>query len=650
MLALPSQPCISPCATLLHQTPRAAIALGRVVRLRLELADRNSNNSVSRVSGETPWIAETRSANLDAVAPLHQSPAQAWARALRNIAPLQHQPGVTLPTLVDVWAEQYDAQPALESGDETLTYRSLGQRKNQYARWALAQNVQAGEVVCLLMENCPAYMALWLGITQIGAVVALINTTLRHDALLHAIGVAAPAHIIADPAMAGALQAIRPRLAASPMCWLHGKSPRVPHGMQQLDAADLSGTELCSRDYTAVSTDQTALLIYTSGTTGLPKAARISHYRVLEWSLWFAGMMDTQETDRLYNCLPLYHSTGGIAGPGGVLANGGTVVIRRRFSARRFWADIAQARCTIFLYIGELCRYLAEAPPQAMEMRHQLRLCCGNGLRAEVWTRFMHRFDVPQILEFYASTEGNVSLYNCEGQPGAIGRVPSFLAHRFPIALIACDPQTGAAQRGADGHCIRCAPDEAGEAIGKIIGDSGPNSFEGYTDRAATETKILRDVFTPGDAWFRTGDLMRQDRAGFFYFVDRMGDTFRWKGENVSTAQVAEIIGAYPGIANAVVYGVEIPNADGRAGMAAITLTEGFDPAGLHAWLAERLPAYARPVFLRLCERLETTGTFKPVKARLVQEGYDVAIVTDPVYVVDEEAGTYRPLRVLQPA
>ncbi len=380
----------------------------------------------------------------------------------------------------------------------------------------------------------------------------------------------------------------------------------------------------------------TALYIYTSGTTGLPKAAKVSHFRLMQWSHWFAGMMDTRSSDRMYNCLPMYHSIGGVVATGATLVNGGSVVLRQRFSASHFWDDVVEWNCTLFQYIGELCRYLVNSPPHPREAEHRLRLCCGNGLRPDVWDEFKRRFRIPQILEFYAATESNFSLYNCEGKPGAIGRIPSFLAHRIPVALIKFDIETGEPIRNEEGFCIRCSANEVGEAIGKILDGSSPGSrFEGYTDKEASDRKILRNVFVNGDAWFRTGDLMRRDESGYFYFVDRVGDTFRWKGENVSTTEVADTISAYPGVIEAVVYGVAIPGTEGRAGMAAIVVSEDFDLVAFRQHLAERLPEYARPLFLRIRCEIEMTATFKPKKQDLSREGYDPNITADAIYFDD---------------
>jgi len=320
------------------------------------------------------------------------------------------------------------------------------------------------------------------------------------------------------------------------------------------------------------------------------------------------------------------------------LVRGGSVVLRGRFSASQFWDDVVATQCTLFQYIGELARYLVNAPPHARETQHRVRLCCGSGLSAEIWGGFQDRFRIPRILEFYAATEGAVSLYNCEGKQGAIGRIPPYLAHRFPVALIRHDDATGEPARGADGTCISCAVDEVGEAIGR--GDG----FEGYVDPEDSDRKLLRDVFRHGDRWFRTGDLMRRDKSGYFYFVDRIGDTFRWKGENVSTTEVASAMCASPGILEAVVYGVSVPDSEGRAGMAAITVGPDFALATLWRTLAGRLPEYARPLFLRICASLATTTTFRPQKQALAREGFDPGASGDPVYFNDRAAKAFVPL------
>jgi fatty-acyl-CoA synthase len=346
-------------------------------------------------------------------------------------------------------------------------------------------------------------------------------------------------------------------------------------------------------------------------------------------------MMDARPEDRLYNCLPMYHGIGGVVAIGALLVRGGSVLIREKFSVRHFWDDIVDGDCTIFQYIGELCRYLACSPAHPREASHRLRLSCGNGLQGDTWQAFAQRFKMPHILEFYAATEGRVSLYNCEGKPGAIGRVPGFLSHRFPIALIRCDTETGEPLRDASGLCLRCDPNEAGEAIGKITTMS-ERQFSLYTDSRASKKKILRDAFVAGDRWFRTGDLMRKDSSGFYYFVDRLGDNYRWKGENVATTEVAAVVSSCPGVVQAVVFGVAVPGHEGRAGMTAIIAGDNFNLSMLMAHLSRHLPDYARPVFIRLCQTLEMTGTFKLQKGNLLGTGF----AAENVWLYDRRTGT----------
>jgi fatty-acyl-CoA synthase len=300
----------------------------------------------------------------------------------------------------------------------------------------------------------------------------------------------------------------------------------------------------------------------------------------------------------------------------------------------------------MFVYIGELCRYLVNAPPSADDRNHPIRLCLGNGLRPDIFTRFQQRFGLPRVLEFYAATEGNAALLNLDSHPGAVGRLPAWAASRFPMKIVAFDVETNTQKRDAQGHCIECAPDEPGELIAEIRDD--PNMpaarFDGYANPADTRAKILRDVFKPGDAWFRTGDLLRRDARGYFYFIDRIGDTFRWKGENVSTTEIAETIHGFAGVAEAIVYGVAVPRNDGRAGMAALVVQDflNFDLAGLRRFLAQRLPPYARPLFLRFRDEHEVTSTFKAKKTQLVADGFDPARVAEPLFFDDRAAEAYR--------
>jgi fatty-acyl-CoA synthase len=582
---------------------------------------------------------------MTAIAPRQPSSARAWSRALERTVPIVRHPDRILPTVIDELAETRGDAPALLSEHECLTYRALAERSARYARWAIAQGIAKGDVVGLLMPNRPEYMAVWLGITRVGGVVALLNTNLTGPSLAHCINIAAPRHLVVAADLVDRVTAVRQDLAGAPALWVHGAGhdhwPRIDDRLDRYP-----GHALHDGEARPVTVDDRALYIYTSGTTGLPKAANVSHARVMQWSHWFAGLMDAGPSDRIYNCLPMYHSVGGVLATGAVLVGGGSVAIRDTFSASHFWSDVVRWDCTLFQYIGELCRYLLLAAPQPHETDHRIRMCCGNGLRPDIWTRFKERFRIPRILEFYAATEGNVSLVNVEEMPGAVGRIPPFLAHRVPATLVRFDADAGAPVRDARGFCVRCTPNEPGEAIGPLLKDrtNVGSRFEGYTNERATEQKILHDVFEPGDAWFRTGDLMRTDERGYFYFVDRIGDTFRWKGENVATAEVSDAICAFPGIREANVYGVAIPGTDGRAGMATIVTDDPLDLAAFRTHLIDRLPDYAHPVFVRIRASLDVTATFKHTKSALVRDGYDPVTISDAIYFNDRERQAFVPL------
>lgn len=568
-----------------------------------------------------------------AIAETRSSTAQPWMRALELTASIARNRDRTMPTIIDEMAVRQGSAPALLSDGQCLSYDGLASRKNQYARWALGQGIQKGDVVGLLMNNCPEYYAAWMGISSVGGVTALLNTSLSGAVLLHCIQTANVKHIIVAGEYVDAVSALASRMNNKPEIWVHGPGNarwrRIDRDLEQR-----SGSMLRKEARRDVTIEDRALCIFTSGTTGVSKAANLSHARVLQWSYWFAGMMDVERQDRMYNCLPMYHGIGGVLVPGAMIAGGGSVVVQERFSASQFWSDVLGWKCTMFQYIGELCRYLLHATSARSAMGHQLRLICGNGMGADVWKEFQEKFSIPRVLEFYASTEGGVSLFNVEEERGSIGRVPPYLRHRFSPELVRCDEELCQPVRDNGGLCVRCAANEVGEALGKMSADPATigTRFEGYTDKEASEKKILRNVFKPGDAWVRTGDLMRRDERGYFYFVDRIGDTFRWKGENVASSEVAAALRAHTGIEHAIVYGVRVPGTDGRAGMAAVAANDAVDLGALRAHLGSYLPSYARPVFIRVCGKIDVNGNFKYTKGELAQQGYDPTGVLDPIY------------------
>ena len=577
--------------------------------------------------------------------PVSASSAMPWLLALKLTTPIANHRHRILPTAIEEIASRQGSKPALLSDRECLTYTHLAEHARRYARWALEQGLAKGDVVCLLMKNRPEYVAIWLGITSTGVVVSLLNPNLAGASLAHSIRAVSPRLIVVESECEAILTATLSQVESSPMIWIYGPGDGT-YARLDLKLGDYSAHPLTRQERRDTTIDDLALYIYTSGTTGLPKAARVTHARVMQWSHWFAGMMQATPSDRMYNCLPMYHSVGGVQAPGAILVASGTVIIREKFSARDFWNDILRWDCTLFQYIGELCRYLCHTKPSPLETRHRIRLACGNGLASEVWDDFKTRFSIPQILEFYAATEGNISLFNVPGKRGSIGHIPGYLSHRFAPALVLLDVERGEPVRDANNLCIPCAPNQIGEALGKVVDDpvSVGRRFDGYRSEEDSRKKILRDVFVAGDTWIRSGDLMRKDEQGFFYFVDRVGDTFRRKGENVATSEVSKAISEYPGVQHANVYGVTVPGTDGRVGMAALVAEQTLNLAGLRQHLASTLPPYARPMFLRMRSNADLTGTFKYSTTNLACQGYDPDTTSDPLYFDHVESNAFVPL------
>ena len=544
-------------------------------------------------------------------------------------------PGATR-SIVDIVEEQAEKRPrnvAIYCLDQAVTYADLDAAANRYANWALQNGIGQGDSVALLMENRPDYIAAWLGLFKVGAQVALINTNLVGTALAHSIAISGARHAIVGAELLTSFR--EAPFETVPELWVEGEG-----GNLTVALAAASDQSPGKKARAGVTLKDRAFFIYTSGTTGLPKAANFSHMRMLFMMSGFVGALRPRSHDRIYNPLPLYHSTGGVCAVGLAFFAGGALILKRRLSVHEFWPDIHRYGATMFEYIGEVCRYLLNAPPSPLERGHKIRAITGNGLRSEIWREFQTRFAIPRIVEFYGATEGNVAMLNYDGTVGAVGRVPDYLEWLLPSRVIRFDIETEMPLRGQGGLCIECGPDEVGEAIGGISARPG-RQFEGYTTKAESEKKLLRDVFKKGDLWFRTGDLMRRDEHGYFYFVDRIGDTFRWKGENVSTGEVGEVLAAAPGIREANVYGVHVPGMEGRAGMASLVVDGDFDMEALPARLKARLAAYARPLFLRLSPQIAVTTTFKQRKLDLVREGFDPSTIADPIYFLDPDSGRY---------
>jgi fatty-acyl-CoA synthase len=556
-------------------------------------------------------------------------------RLLKRIKPIDLD---SADLVCDDWEEAVDRFPdhiAIQDDQRSISYRDLDAMANRFGHWAQSRRLKRGDTIALVMLNRAEYLAAWLGFAKVGVAAALINTNLTGHALAHSLSISNASQIVTDEDCWRKVEDARPLVGRNLMLWVLGLADADEADERRgLDKPVRGGSSVRpNRSIRAGLTNRdTALYIYTSGTTGLPKAARITHARARTYMRAFAGATAATDKDVTFNVLPLYHSTGGLVGVGPALLNGGRLVLRKRFSASSFWPDVKASGATLFVYIGELCRYLVNCPEHPEERQHKLRLAFGNGLRPDVWTDFQARFAIPDILEFYGSTEGNVSLFNFDGKPGAIGRAPSFVRKQMNFRLVRFDLDTELPARGPDGLCQPTRPGEVGEAIGRI-GDDSRHDFSGYADKAASEKKILRDVFTRGDRWFRTGDLMRQDSDGYVYFIDRIGDTYRWKGENVSTAEVEQRLADAPGVKEVIAYGVPVPGQDGKAGMVALVVEGRFSAKAFAEWADQELPPYARPAFVRLIKSADTTGTFKYKKTDLVADGFDPDKVEGALYV-----------------
>lgn len=563
---------------------------------------------------------------------------------LKRLRGVYENPSRTFADTIEDLARDKPNNIAIYFEDREITYRELNAEANRYAHWVRAQGLKKGDVVALLMENRPEYLISWIGIIKAGGQAALINTNLTGGPLAHCINISGADHLVLGSECADGLSSARDQLERDMKVWATGGSVQ---GAEDLDRV-LQGHAAENPPAEAradLTIEDGALFIYTSGTTGNPKAARIPHLRLLGMMNSFSAATGATEKDRMYVCLPLYHSAGGVCAVGTTLTVGGAVIIRRKFSAREFWDDVHKYRATLFQYIGELCRYLLNTDKHPLERKHKLRVAIGNGLRPEIWHSFQKRFNIGRIVEFYGATEGNVALMNFDGTVGAVGRIPKWAKGKFNVELVRFDIENEQPMRGEDGFCIPCKPGDVGEALGEILDDPDKPSarFEGYAKKEETEKKILRNVFREGDAWFRTGDLLKQDKRGYFYFIDRIGDTFRWKGENVATSEVAEVLSVFPGIKEANVYGVHVPGADGRAGMASI-VGKDLDLGALRKHLEAQLPEYAQPLFLRIQPEMEITGTFKHRKVDLVKEGFDPDAIEEPIYFNDPIAKVFVPV------
>lgn len=536
-------------------------------------------------------------------------------------------------------AEKIGDRIALRFEEETVSYGAFNEGVNRFAQLLKRRGIGRGDIVNLMLENSPAFLMAQGACAKLGAIGALINTHLTGEALQHVHATSGARIAIADR---NSMEALAPLLAnLKSLEVVADVSDSTAPGVRPL-ADELDASPITEPDIPKVGISDVFLYVYTSGTTGYPKPAIVRHVRFTAGGHSLAVLLGETAADCAYAPTPLYHGYANFVGFSPALHQGACFASRRKFSASAFLDDARRHHVTIFCYVGELCRYLMRQPPTPRDREHSIRLATGPGLRPDIWQAFRDRFGIKRIIDSYGQSEGNVSLQNRRGRVGSVGRAAPFQHENLRLARRVAE--TGEFVRTPEGFLTECRIGEAGELLSLVAADN-PMAFDGYADRRDNEAKLMRDAFASGDVWMRTGDLLRRDRASYYYFVDRIGDTFRWRGENVATTEVENLLNRAPGLHETAVYGVEVPQTEGRAGMALVVPSgTTFDPVAFLVHVRRVLPVYAQPLFVRVSDAMDITGNFKNRKIRLQTEGFDPARITDPLWFRDDEANAYVPL------
>jgi len=537
---------------------------------------------------------------------------------------------------IEYWAENTPNNLALLFEDKSWNWKSFNEETNKYANFFINRGLKPGEAVAVMLENSPEFLFVTGGISKIKGINSLINVNLRKRPLLHVMKISDPKYIVVDKDCLPAIQEVYNDLE-NDKTEIFVVNKNLDHNFVDLP-----------NELTSISTQNPDTImefkfgdvcsyIFTSGTTGFPKAVMIKHVDI---GNFYANGLQLIENDIVYNPLPLYHSHSNQTWRA-VLFSGVTMALRKRFSVSEYWKDIKKFNANATVYIGELPRYLLNRP-ESEYIPGPLKKMFGLGLRKDIWEEFQSRFHIDHIWEFYGGTDFGVPLFNVDEFPGMVGRkiLPT-------VEIIKINQDTGEFYRNDENFYIKCKPGEIGMLITKILNYS---EFTLYKDPEKTKLKVLRDVFEKDDAYLKTGDLLQLHDDGWVSFADRFGDTFRWKGENVSTLEVESILNLFPSIHMCNVYGVSIPNADGKAGMAALKLVKDleFNPDQFSSFVIKNLPIYAVPVFLRIKDELEFTGTHKLRKVNLRKEGYNVEVVKDPMFFWDNPSKKYKPFGNLE--
>lgn len=554
---------------------------------------------------------------------------------------------ISLGLALEKQAKKRPSQTAILFEDRSISYREFNEAANRYAHLFKSRGFKKGDVVALLMENRPEYLIIIAGLAKLGVIISLINTGVRGKVLAHAANICDAQAIIVGNELLAAFEdvAAEIKLKDPALIFVENDAAPINTALNVEDLAPLLMTMPPNNPDTtaAINSEDVLYYIYTSGTTGFPKATASKHQNWFVLGYGTGGLgLELIPGDVLYNVLPLYHNSGANIAFASFLMHGSTFALRRKFSARNFWNDIRKYNASHFIYIGELCRYLNNQPSRPDDLDNPLQYILGNGMRGEYWTAFKKRFGIRKIVEVYGATEGVARIINLKQAVGMMGNL-SLLGVRIG-EVVQYDVESDRIKKDAAGRPIQCKVGDTGLLISEI---NFRASFPGYVNNStATEAKILRNVFREGDQYFNTGDLVKLHRGRNISFVDRLGDTFRWKGENVATNEVADILNQFGQIEDSNVFGVEVKGTEGRCGMVALKLLEGeqLDWDAFAHYVIKNLPVYARPYFIRLRCEIDATNSFKQLKTMLQKEGFDPRIIKDPLFFLDPRKNTYVPL------
>jgi len=550
---------------------------------------------------------------------------------------------VSLGSTLEVNAIKFADSPAVLFEDITLTYKEFNELVNQYSNYFISKGLERGDVVTIFIKNRLKLLTIFTAVAKVGAINSMINTELRRKSLIYCLNLTPGKFTVIGEECIDQFNDVKSELDLSAVKEFYfvpdlGKLS-TPSGFVNLPEVVNDLPIDNPSTVVNVKNNDPVAYVFTSGTTGLPKAAIVPHYKMTATGYLF-GEWATQLTsdDIFYICLPFFHSTALQTSWSACFATGAAIAVGRKFSTSRFWDEIRKYKATGFSYVGEICRYLMNQPPSPDDLNNSVRAVIGNGLRPEIWKDFKKRFGIDRVAEFYGSSEGNGAFVNTLNFDCTTGTTTGM------YAIVKYDIENDTPVYNDKGYMIKVKPGEVGLLIFKNV---SPQKFRGYTDKKATQKKLIQNVFEEGDEWFNTGDLMRDQGCKHAQFVDRLGDTFRWKGHNVSTTEVEEVLNVNEQVEMSCVYGVQIPGTDGRAGMAIIVpigSIDNFDLKTLAINLKQNLADFAVPIFLRFSSEISVTATYKFKKSVLKVAGFDIKNVTDPIYVVLPNEVDYKPL------